>query len=204
MPREPDEYEQAWAQIVADLTTDDPGLASRALSPEAPEPDTGDPGGEDRRAADPSSLDTDDLPAAAGSGSDAPEEGSGTEAGTHPAAPGAGEATAGVPVPTSRNADVGNGRTADQDAYHPSDWADEGHFVPPPPPDLPAGTPASRLGWAGVVGGPAVMAFSALFGWHPPHVVLWGAGVATVAGFVTLIWQLPDSRADGWDEGAQL
>lgn len=168
MPREPEEYEQAWAQIVADLTTDDPGLVERVQVPDPTDLDMPAPLGDAEIEAGPS----------AGS-----EDGEGHGA-NGPSSP------AGVA-----------GGTAD---YHPSDWEDEGHFTPPHPPELPAGTPATRLGWAGVIGGPAVMAISALTGWAPPPVVLWGAGAATVAGFITLVWQLPDSRDDGWDEGARL
>ena len=83
-------------------------------------------------------------------------------------------------------------------------WDDEGHFVPPEPPELPEGTPVKRLGWAGTLGGPAVLILGALSGWDPPAVVNLGAGLAFLAGFATLVWQLPESREDGWDDGARL
>ncbi len=41
-------------------------------------------------------------------------------------------------------------------------------------------------------------------GWDVPRIVFWAAGLATLAGFVTLVWHLPDSREDGWDDGAQV
>jgi hypothetical protein len=31
-----------------------------------------------------------------------------------------------------------------------------------------------------------------------------GAGLATIAGFITLVWHLPEAREDGWDDGAKL
>lgn len=84
-------------------------------------------------------------------------------------------------------------------------WEDEGHFVAPPPPDLPEGTPLSRLAWVGTLGGPAVLLGSALTGIELPQVVAIAAGLAALAGFATLVWLLPDSREDsGWDDGAQL
>ena len=83
-------------------------------------------------------------------------------------------------------------------------WADEGHFQPPPAPELPAGTPVKRFGWAGVIGGLTTLVLSVVTPWHPPTVVFVAAGLATLAGFVTLVWQLPDSREDGWDDGARL
>lgn len=93
-----------------------------------------------------------------------------------------------------------------QPAWNPRDWHDEGHFVPPPPPDIPEGTPLSRLAWVGTLGGPAILLGAALTGIDLPQVVSIGAGLAALAGFATLIWLLPDSRGEdsGWDDGAQL
>jgi hypothetical protein len=48
------------------------------------------------------------------------------------------------------------------------------------------------------------MVLVTLTGWQGPRIVLWAAGLATIAGFVTLVWQLPESRDEGWDDGAQL
>ena len=66
------------------------------------------------------------------------------------------------------------------------------------------GTPVKRLAWAGALGGPTVLVLSALTGWDAPGVVTLGAGLAALAGFATLVWQLPDSHGDGWDDGARL
>lgn len=83
-------------------------------------------------------------------------------------------------------------------------WSDEGHFVPPPPPELPQGTPISRLAWAATLGGPATLILIALTGWEPPRMVPVAAGLAFLAGFATLVWRMPESRSDGWDDGTRL
>lgn len=83
-------------------------------------------------------------------------------------------------------------------------WEDEGHFVPPPPPDIPEGTPVTRLAWAGLIGGPLVLLLIAFTGWQPPSIVTYGAGLACIAGFATLVWHLPEGREDGWDDGSRL
>jgi hypothetical protein len=87
----------------------------------------------------------------------------------------------------------------------PQPAPDEDHFVPPPPPDLPEGTPIHRLAWAGTLGGPALLVGAALVGYDLPRAVYLAAGIAALAGFATLVWLLPDAREDsGWDDGAQL
>jgi hypothetical protein len=94
---------------------------------------------------------------------------------------------------------------ADDPGAFVDNWEDEGHFVPPPPPEIPAGTPAKRLAWVGLLGGPLTLALIALTGWDAPRIVGIAAGLATLAGFVTLVWLLPESREDGgWDDGARL
>lgn len=83
-------------------------------------------------------------------------------------------------------------------------WEDEGHFVPPPPPEIPQGTPIERLAWAGAIGGPLIILLTAFTGWNPPPIVGVGAGLTTLGSFVTLVWHLPEGRSDGWDDGARL
>jgi hypothetical protein len=150
--RGPDDFEDAWARIVADLSTDD-SLAATDPPPAGAEQPTVDPG---------------------------------LAALFEPLRPS---------TPTTPEEDPG--------AFVDS-WADEGHFTPPPPPELPEGTPLKRFGWAGLLGGPATLAFVSFTGWDPPRVVLVAAAVVTLAGFVTLVWQLPEAREDGWDDGARL
>lgn len=193
MPEEPDEFERAWARIVADLTSgEDP------VGPDQPGP--GDPAhGAGLWAAGGSGQATDWPTASNAAGEPARDE-------VDPPPPAAGT-PAGLPgrrVPA-------RGRPGDDPPSTPGDpgdfvenWGDEGHYTPPPPPDLPAGTPVTRLAWAATLGGPLTLVLIALTGWSTPRVVPIVAGIATLAGFVTLVWRLPQSREDGWDDGAQV
>ena len=149
-PRGQDEFDEAWARIVDDLT----GSEGGTLTPAPPEAET-----------------------AAGA--------TGTDPGL-----------AALFEPLRRQEPA-------PDAFV-DNWEDEGHFTPPVPPEIPTGTPVTRLAWAGALGGPAVLVLTALIGWDAPGVVLLGAGLAALAGFATLVWQMPDSRGDGWDDGSRL
>lgn len=181
MPERPDEFEEAWARIVAELTSDDPV--------------SGDPGS----STAPPAL---GEPEAAGSPEDLAERAGPPTGGTPGGVvdPGAGlralfEPLRRQPQPEPTGTDPGS---------FVDNWEDEGHFTPPPPPELPEGTPVKRLAWVGLLGGPATLALAAVTGWDAPPVVGIGAGLATLAGFVTLVWHLPESREDGWDDGARL
>jgi hypothetical protein len=165
MPDEPDEFEEAWAAIVEDLTS-------------SPGPD--------------SSLD------------------SGGAAGADPQSEGTDAGLAALFEPLRRaharpDPDPAAAEKDDDPAAFVDNWEDEGHFVPPPPPDIPEGTPIKRLAWAGLIGGPIALILIALTGWDAPRVVTIAAGLVTLAGFATLVWQMPDAREDsGWDDGARL
>lgn len=152
MPEDRDEFDEAWARIVEDLTGSDSGAPAPAPAPPEPE---------------------------AAAGAAGPDQG-----------------LAALFEPLRR-------REPAPDAFV-DNWEDEGHFVPPVPPEIPEGTPITRLAWAGALGGPTVLVLTALTGWDAPGVVTLGAGIATLAGFATLVWQMPDSRGDGWDDGARL
>jgi hypothetical protein len=152
VPEDRDEFDEAWARIVEDLTGSDSGTPAPAPAPPEPE---------------------------AAAGTAGPDQG-----------------LAALFEPLRR-------REPAPDAFV-DNWEDEGHFVPPVPPEIPEGTPITRLAWAGALGGPTVLVLTALTGWDAPGVVTLGAGIATLAGFATLVWQMPDSRGDGWDDGARL
>lgn len=152
MPEDRDEFDEAWARIVEDLTGSDSGTPAPAPAPPEPE---------------------------AAAGAAGPDQG-----------------LAALFEPLRR-------REPAPDAFV-DNWEDEGHFVPPVPPEIPEGTPITRLAWAGALGGPTVLVLTALTGWDAPGVVTLGAGIATLAGFATLVWHMPDSRGDGWDDGARL
>jgi hypothetical protein len=183
MPDRPDEFDEAWARIVEELTA---GQADA----EAPAR-----GRADREDPRPPPLGGD---AAADRPGEPPEA-------TDSAAP-AGLAALFEPLrraATPEEATPGAQGQDDPGAFV-DNWSDEGHFTPPPPPELPVGTPVKRLAWAALPLGPTTWAAAALTGWDLPPIVGWGAGLATLAGFVTLVWQMPESREDGWDDGARL
>ncbi len=177
MIERPEEFEEAWARIVAELSvdTEEPASPQTELELEASAEGAGQP------ASTPADPDPEAAHTARLSALFSPENSLVEPAPLVPAEP-----------------------VADPAAFVDS-WHDEGHFVPPPPPDLPEGTPVTRLGWAGLLGGPTILILLALTGWHAPRVVAIGAGLITLAGFLTLVWHLPDSRPDsGWDDGAKL
>lgn len=215
MADDPEDFEARWAEIVAELQV-------------GSDPDRSDPDGLPDGSASGTGLDG----SASGSGAGASVGGDPVShdqvggdpvaGGSAPGAPAAGTPAAGQdagvddrlaalfeplraarPEPRPADQQIRQGGDPDLPAG-PDTWSDEGHFVPPPPPELPEGTPVTRLAWAGTLGGPAVMLGSAMLGWDAPRVVMVGAGLAFLAGFVTLVWQLPDSRDDGWDDGARL
>ncbi|WP_063774868.1 hypothetical protein [Kitasatospora azatica] len=83
----------------------------------------------------------------------------------------------------------------------PRDWdaaedPDEGHFVPPEPPPLPAGDTTAKFAWIAVLGGPALLLFDALV-WR--EVAGWPAWVGLTAflgGFTTLVIRMKDRNED--------
>jgi hypothetical protein len=84
-------------------------------------------------------------------------------------------------------------------------WNDEGHFVPPAPPPLPAVEPRRKAAWIGLFGGPALMLLGVVLGWDFPDLILGGLVMAFVGGFVYLVATMQRTgRGDGWsgDDGA--
>lgn len=172
------DFDDEWARIVARLTDADA----------ADEPDDQGPG-----PADP----------VAGTG----QAGTG-EAGTGQARPGDADSLARLFEPLRRTPPPAQAGPTPPEATPPDafvdNWADEGHFTPPPPPELPEGTPVTRLAWVGTLGGPATLLLIAVTGWDAPRIVVIAAGLSFLAGFATLVWGMPESREDGWDDGARL
>ena len=80
------------------------------------------------------------------------------------------------------------------------------HFVPPPPPPLPEADRVTRLAWAALLGGPALLVLSALLGITLDGWVTVLAVGAFVGGFGTLVARMRDRprQDDGWDDGAVL
>jgi len=74
---------------------------------------------------------------------------------------------------------------------------DEGHFVPPEPPPLPAGDTTSKFAWLGVLGGPLLLLVAVLLRWD---MTWWLATIGIggfLGGFATLVARM---RADDEDE----
>lgn len=82
----------------------------------------------------------------------------------------------------------------------------EGHFVPPPPPPLPEADRVTRLAWAALIGGPALIILASLFGIGLESWLAFTALCLFVGGFATLVARMRDqpSQDDGWDDGAVL
>ncbi|MFF4752781.1 hypothetical protein ACWD5R_36790 [Streptomyces sp. NPDC002514] len=195
--REPDEkgvpFDEAaaWAAIVAGYGEEppDPPGAKPFKSVEdlaLLEPETND-----------TDTDTDDTTAeAAGDGDKATGEGGGGAKG--PAGPLGG----------SVSFAPGVGGPRDYSPPEPSDGDfdedDEGHFVPPEPPPLPATDTTARFAWLGVVGGPILLLVAVLLGWD---MTWWLATVGIggfLGGFVTLVTRMrtDDDENDDPERGA--
>ena len=82
----------------------------------------------------------------------------------------------------------------------------EEHFVPEPPPPLPEADRITRLAWAGLVGGPALIILAALMGIGLEGWVVVLALAAFLGGFATLVARMRDRRDDddGWHDGAVI
>jgi hypothetical protein len=73
---------------------------------------------------------------------------------------------------------------------------DEGHFVPPEPPPLPAADTTAKFAWLAVTGGPVLLLLAVLLGWG---MTWWLATLGIggfLGGFATLV-----TRMRGDDEG---
>lgn len=92
-------------------------------------------------------------------------------------------------------------RRDDSQAESPGVVEQDHLFVPDPPPPLPKLAPYKQLAWMGLIGGPALLLFSALLGVLLPVWVMLPAVLGFIGGFVTLIVTM-DQRNDGdWSSG---
>ncbi|MEV5984086.1 hypothetical protein AB0L85_03610 [Streptomyces sp. NPDC052051] len=81
------------------------------------------------------------------------------------------------------------------------DAADEGHFVPPEPPPLPAADTTAKFAWLGVIGGPILLLVAVLLGWEMTWwLTLLGIG-GFLGGFVTLVTRMRTDDEDDDDPG---
>lgn len=70
--------------------------------------------------------------------------------------------------------------TAPEASEDDFDEDDEGHFVPPEPPPLPAADTTAKFAWLGVVGGPVLLLLAVVFGWE----MTWWLATAGIGGFL--------------------
>lgn len=81
------------------------------------------------------------------------------------------------------------------------DEDDEGHFVPPEPPPLPAADTTAKFAWLGVIGGPVLLLLAVLLNWD---MTWWLATVCIggfLGGFTTLVARMRTDDEDGDDPG---
>lgn len=81
------------------------------------------------------------------------------------------------------------------------DADDEGHFVPPEPPPLPAADPTAKFAWLGVIGGPVLLLLAVLLGWD---MTWWLATLGIggfLGGFATLVMRMKTDDEDDDDPG---
>ncbi|MEY9990719.1 hypothetical protein ABIE67_002751 [Streptomyces sp. V4I8] len=81
------------------------------------------------------------------------------------------------------------------------DADDEGHFVPPEPPPLPAADATAKFAWLGVIGGPVLLLLAVLLGWN---MTWWLATLAIggfLGGFATLVMRMKTDDEDDDDPG---
>ncbi|MEW1645070.1 MULTISPECIES: hypothetical protein [unclassified Streptomyces] len=81
------------------------------------------------------------------------------------------------------------------------DEDDEGHFVPPEPPPLPAADTTAKFAWLGVIGGPILLLLAVLLSWD----MTWWLATIGIGGFLggfgTLVMRMRTDEEDGDDPG---
>lgn len=93
--------------------------------------------------------------------------------------------------------DYGTPEPADEDL----DEDDEGHFVPPEPPELPAADTTAKFAWLGVLGGPVLLLLAVVLGWE---MTWWLTTVGIggfLGGFATLVMRMRTGDEDDDDPG---
>lgn len=77
---------------------------------------------------------------------------------------------------------------------------DEGHFVPPDPPPLPAADPTTKFAWLAVLGGPLLLIAGVIFRFEMTWwVITLGVG-GFLGGFATLVARMRDDRDDDFED----
>ncbi|MEU5998094.1 hypothetical protein [Streptomyces sp. NPDC047197] len=99
----------------------------------------------------------------------------------------------------------GVGGPRDYDAPEASDddlgADDEGHFVPPEPPPLPAADVTAKFAWLAVLGGPLLLLLAVLLGWQ----MTWWLTTLSIGGFLggfgTLVARMKGDDEEDEDPG---
>ncbi|MFH8380879.1 hypothetical protein ACH4E7_08045 [Kitasatospora sp. NPDC018058] len=73
---------------------------------------------------------------------------------------------------------------------------DEGHYVPPEPPPLPAADVTTKFAWLAVLGGPALLLIDAVVWREISGWPAWVGITAFLGGFVTLVARMKDRDED--------
>ncbi|MFJ9440692.1 hypothetical protein ACIRRH_02340 [Kitasatospora sp. NPDC101235] len=73
---------------------------------------------------------------------------------------------------------------------------DEGHYVPPEPPPLPAADVTAKFAWLAVLGGPALLLVDAVVWREISGWPAWVGITAFLGGFVTLVARMKDRDED--------
>ncbi|MGC5035573.1 hypothetical protein ACPXCS_19065 [Streptomyces sp. DT190] len=91
--------------------------------------------------------------------------------------------------------------TAPEPTEDDFDTDDEGHFVPPEPPPLPAADPTAKFAWLGVLGGPVLLLLAVLLGWEMTWwLTTLGIG-GFLGGFATLVMRMRTDDEEDDDPG---
>ncbi|SEE02681.1 hypothetical protein [Ruania alba] len=86
--------------------------------------------------------------------------------------------------------------------YEVPDDADEAGFIPPDPPPLRATDPLPTVAWFFALGGPILTVLFLIVWPAAPPVVYLTAILASIAGWLILLWRMPRGRRDDSDDGA--
>ncbi|MFJ5924103.1 hypothetical protein ACIQF6_16050 [Kitasatospora sp. NPDC092948] len=80
--------------------------------------------------------------------------------------------------------------------YTVAEDEEEGHFVPPEPPPLPAADTTAKFAWLAVLGGPALLLFDAVVWREVSGWPAWVGVIAFLGGFGTLVSRMKDRDDD--------
>ena len=91
----------------------------------------------------------------------------------------------------------------------PDDPVDEiaevDRFVPPVAPPIPLPrTWQRRVAWAGIIVAPLLALLIAIFSFHLPPLFGWALVVWPVGGFLYLVFDMPSTPRDPWDNGSRV